>query len=100
MIRLRKDMSKDVSEDTTRNILHEKIQRGFKVYEDDLAHYARCKDKSTRENPHEDYSLTFLESILYRSVIRSKEIKVKNVTKTAIKLGRRTQVKDWQNTTS
>ena len=33
--------------------------------------------------------MKFLESVLYRSVIQSREIKLKNNTKTAIKLGRR-----------
>ena len=55
--RLRKNMSKDVTENTIRNILHDKINAGTKKYDEDLAHYARCKDKSTKEDPNEDYSL-------------------------------------------
>ena len=85
----RKNMSKDVTENTIRNILHDRINAGTKKYDGDLAHYAREKDKSPRDIQREDYSSKLLESILYRSVTQSRELKMKNDTKTAIKLGRK-----------
>ena len=69
-IRLRKNMAKDVSEDTIRNILFDKMQKQSKAFDEDAAHYLRCKDKSTKESPNEDYSLKFLESCLYRHVTK------------------------------
>ena len=82
-------MSKDVMENTIRNMLHDKISAGTKKYDEDLAHYAREKDKSTRDVQREDYSLKFLESILYRSVTLRQEVKVRNDTKTPIRIGRK-----------
>ena len=82
-------MSKDVTVFTIRNILHDKIKFSIRIYDEDLAHYAREKDKSVGGVQKEDYSLDFLEQILYRSVKKSHEVKVKNDTKTALKVGRK-----------
>jgi hypothetical protein len=83
--RLRKCMEADVSKETIRNILFDKIQKNSKVYDEDLAHYTRCKDKHTIENPQADYSLDFLESILFRAVKKCRENKIKSDAKNAIK---------------
>ena len=40
------------------------------TFKDDLGAYQRAKDKSTIENPHEDYSVEFLERCLQRVVIK------------------------------
>ena len=86
--RLRQNMAKDVPEATIRNILYEKINNKSREYTDDMAHYVRCKDISTQEKPHADYSLEYLERVLYRAVIRSREIKQRSDTKTALKIGK------------
>ena len=88
-IRLRKNMSKDITDNTIRNVLHDEIKQNIHLYDEDLAHYARRKDKSVSGTQHDDYSLAFLESCLYRSVVKSQEIKVKNDTRTALKLGKK-----------
>ncbi|MCP2505338.1 MAG: hypothetical protein NLN65_08590, partial [Candidatus Poseidoniaceae archaeon] len=91
--RLRKNMSKDIGDNTIRNILYDKIKTGTNKYHEDLAHYAREKDKSTTTYQPEDYSLKFLETILYRSVTIQRENKVKMDSKTAIKQGKRSNGK-------
>ena len=90
-------MSKDISDNTIRNILHDKIKAGTKKYDEDLAHYAREKDKSTSTTPKDDYSLRFLVSILYRSVTLQHENKVKMDMKTAIKQGKRSNGKHGES---
>ena len=81
-------MAKDVPEATIRNILYDKINKSSKEYTDDMAHYVRCKDTSTQDKPHDDYSLEYLERVVYRAVIKSREIKQRNDTKTALKIGK------------
>ncbi|MDP7560282.1 MAG: hypothetical protein QF745_07055, partial [Planctomycetota bacterium] len=96
-LRMKKNMAKNICNETLRNILYGKLEKHSKAFNDDLAHYLRAKDKSTLDHSDPDYSLEYLERCLYRWVIKSKETKVKRDAKFALKKGRKLQGRGWKN---
>ena len=67
-VRCRKNMAKNIDEETLRDVLHKKMNTST-VFNDDLAHYQRAKDKSTTTAKDPDYTLDYLERCLYLSLI-------------------------------